>query len=45
MASVSKRRTGELIRKLFQLLKQHPDGMRATDALKALEAEVTLTEH
>ena len=45
MASVTKRRTGELIRKLFQLLKQHPDGMRATDALKALEAEVTLTEH
>lgn len=45
MANITKRRTGELIRKLFQILKQHPDGMRATDALKALEAEVTLTEY
>jgi restriction system protein len=45
MANVSKRRTGELIRKLFEVLKTQPEGMRAVDALAALEQKVTLTEH
>lgn len=45
MANVTKQRKGELIRKLFQILKQQPDGMRAVDALGLLAGQVTLTEY
>lgn len=45
MSNTSKRRTGELIRKLFEVLKAQPEGMRAADALAALEQCVTLTPY
>jgi restriction system protein len=45
MSNTSKRRTGELIRKLFEVLKTQPEGVRAVDALAALEQKVTLTEY
>jgi restriction system protein len=45
MSNTSKRRTGELIRKLFELLQTQPEGMRAVDALAALEQKVTLTAY
>lgn len=45
MAKITKHRTGELIRELFQILRAHPDGMRAVDALAALAGRVTMTEH
>lgn len=45
MANVTKHRTGVLIRTLFEILKAQPDGMRAVDALAALEQQVTLTEY
>lgn len=45
MAEVTRKRTGELLRKLFELLIAHPDGMRAQDALKGLENVVSLTEY
>lgn len=45
MSNTSKRRTGELIRKLFEVLRTQPDGMRAADALAALEQRVALTEY
>jgi restriction system protein len=45
MAEVTRKRTGELLRKLFQLLMEHPEGMQAQVALKALENAVTLTEY
>lgn len=45
MANTSKRRTGELIRALFEILKAQPEGMRAADALVALEKKVTLSEY
>lgn len=45
MANVTKRRKGELIRQLFQILLQQPEGMRAVDALAALASQVTLTEY
>lgn len=36
MANITKRRKGELIRMLFQILKAQPEGMRASDALGVL---------
>ncbi len=45
MANITTRRTGELLRVLFKILKDAPDGLRAADALKALEQQVTLTDY
>lgn len=45
MADITRRRTGELLRSLFEILKAHPDGLQAKDALKQLEQRVQLTEH
>ncbi|NIK34911.1 restriction system protein [Xanthomonas arboricola] len=45
MANISRRRTGELTRALFHILKTQPEGMRAADALAALEKQVVLTEY
>ncbi|WP_394695240.1 restriction endonuclease [Pseudoxanthomonas japonensis] len=45
MADVTKARTGQLIRKLFEILIAQPDGMKAADALKALEQAVKLTDY
>lgn len=45
MPEITRRRTGELLRKLFEILTQHPDGMRAKEALAALASQVQLTEH
>ncbi|HZF97121.1 MAG TPA: restriction endonuclease [Pseudoxanthomonas sp.] len=45
MPDVTKARTDELVRKLFEILLAHPDGMRAADALTALEKVVRLTPY
>jgi len=45
MAEVTRRRTGELLRELFAILLQHPDGLQARDALDELEKRVTLTDY
>lgn len=45
MAHITKRRTGELMRELFKILREHPDGLKAAEALIILEQRVTLTEH
>ena len=45
MAEISRRRTGELLRKLFELLMAAPDGMPAQQALKALAGSVALTAY
>lgn len=45
MSNVSRKRTGELLRTLFGILLKTPDGMPASDALAALEKQVTLTEY
>lgn len=45
MAKITKRRTGELVRELFKLLRSQPEGMRAVEALAALAGRVTMTEH
>jgi restriction system protein len=45
MAEVTRRRTGEFLRELFEILMPYPDGMQARDALAALEKAVKLTEY
>ncbi|GGI19156.1 restriction endonuclease [Oxalicibacterium faecigallinarum] len=45
MAEVTKRRTGEFLRKLFEILIQAPDGLPAQDAIAELSNRVTLTDY
>lgn len=45
MAHIGKARVGHLIRNLFQVLLEHPDGIRAVDALSALEKRIQLTDY
>jgi restriction system protein len=45
MAEITKKRTGQLLRKLFGFLADQPDGIQARDALKALAASVTMTPY
>ena len=45
MAEVTIQRTGELLKILFEILLEHPDGMRAKDALSALRNRVELTDY
>ena len=43
MADITQRRTGELLRRLFEILMQHSDGLQARDALEALEKKAPPT--
>ncbi len=45
MAEITTRRTGELLRKLFEILKKYPEGLRANIALETLASSVDLTAH
>jgi restriction system protein len=45
MAEITTRRVSELVRKLFGILAEHPDGLRAAAAVEKLANAVTLTEH
>lgn len=45
MAEVTRRRTGEFLRKLFEILMPLPEGLPAREALAELEKRVTLTEY
>jgi restriction system protein len=45
MAETTRRRSGELLRKLFEILKQSPEGMSAAAALEQLANSVQLTEY
>ncbi|RUV68322.1 MULTISPECIES: restriction endonuclease [unclassified Mesorhizobium] len=45
MAEITRRRTGELLRKLFELLLAHPGGLRAREALAELADSVSLTDY
>lgn len=45
MATVTRERTGELLRKLFEILLVEPEGLQAKDALAKLAASVEMTEH
>jgi restriction system protein len=45
LADVTRRRTGELVQKLFDILLKSPDGLPARVALERLADSVTLTEY
>lgn len=45
MAEITRRRTGELLRELFNILMPTPDGLRASEALQTLSERVTLTPY
>lgn len=45
MAEITRRRTGELLRALFEILFKHPDGLQAGEALNQLEQRVQLTPY
>lgn len=45
MAEITRRRTGELLRSLFEILLKYPEGLQARDALAQLEQRVKLTEY
>jgi restriction system protein len=45
MAEITRKRTGELVRKLFEILMKHAEGLQAAEALKRLAASVTLTDY
>ena len=44
MAEITLRRTGELIRKVFDILLKHPDGLPAKEVLEQVEKSITLTD-
>lgn len=44
MAEITRRRSGELVRGVFQILLKYPDGLRAKDVLARLEKVVPPTE-
>nr|MBA2631658.1 restriction endonuclease [Chloroflexota bacterium] len=43
MAEITARRQGELLRPLFEILMEHPDGIQARDALAELAKRVQMT--
>lgn len=45
MADITKARKGQLIRVLFDILIEHPDGLHASEALATLADRVKLTEY
>ena len=45
MSVTSRRRTGELLRKLFEVLMAQPEGLRAKDALAQLASRVELSDY
>ncbi len=45
MAEVTRKRTGELLRKLFEILMAAPEGLQAGVALEKLANSVTLTPY
>ena len=45
MANITKQRHGEILQKLFQLLQEHPNGLRARDAVAQVSSRLMLTEY
>ncbi len=44
MAEITRKRVGELLRKVFEVLKEHPDGLPAKEVLERVEKSLTLTD-
>lgn len=45
MADITRRRNGEFLRKVFEILLQHPEGVRARDVLSRIASEMQLTPY
>jgi len=45
MPEITRRRTGELLRKLFEILMEKPEGMQAKDILAALASRVEMSDY
>jgi restriction system protein len=45
MAEVTRKRTGELLRRLFEILENHPEGMQAGEAIREVKSSMVLTEY
>jgi hypothetical protein len=45
MADTSRRRTGELLRVVVQLLWDKPEGMQAKEVLESIPQKISLTEY
>ena len=45
MPDITIQRQGELIRKLFEILLAHTDGLKAQEALSEMRIQMQLTEH
>ena len=45
MAEITARRRGELVRKVFEVLLQHPDGLPAKDVLEWVERNIPITDY
>lgn len=45
MAHITRQRMGEMLRKLFAILLEHPEGIQAKHALEKLAERLTLTEY
>jgi restriction system protein len=45
MAEVTRKRTGELLRRLFEILEKSPDGMQAGDAIREVKSSMSLTPY
>src|SRR5262245_60778903 len=45
MAEVTRQRTGEFLRNLFQILLKQPEGLPAREALDQLRTQMKLTEY
>jgi restriction system protein len=45
MPEITRRRTGEMLRALFEVLMPVPEGVQAREALSALETRLTLSEY
>lgn len=43
MAEITTKRRGELVRKVIEVLKDHPEGMQAKDVLEQVEKSIALT--
>lgn len=45
MAEITRKRTGEFLRTLFEILNKNPEGLQARDAMSQLEKRVILSEY
>jgi restriction system protein len=45
MAEITRRRTGELLRRLFEILEKYPDGLQARDAIREVKSTIPLTPY